>query len=80
MTEQLRAVDHDMHRAAVEAGYAPLTDYVATTTPEVDLLKQVADIVRQAQVEFQGGHAIAGRLEITAAQRLLDRAYRGEGA
>jgi hypothetical protein len=46
--------------------------------PEVCLLKQVAEIVRQAQVEFRGGFATAGRLEISAAQRLLDRAYRGE--
>lgn len=45
---------------------------------EVALLTQVAEIVRQAQVEFQGGFATAGRLEISAAQRLLDRAYRGE--
>jgi hypothetical protein len=45
---------------------------------EVDLLTQVAEIVRQAKTEFEGGFKTAGRLEISAAQRLLDRAYRGE--
>jgi len=45
---------------------------------EVDLLKQVADIVRQAEREYQGGHPIAGRLEIVQAKRVLDRAFHGE--
>jgi hypothetical protein len=45
---------------------------------EVALLTEVAGIIRQAQVEFQGGFKTAARLEISAAQRLLDRAYRGE--
>jgi hypothetical protein len=45
---------------------------------EVDLLTQVAEIVRQAKTEFEGGFKTAGRLEISAAQRLLDRAFRGE--
>jgi hypothetical protein len=44
---------------------------------EVDLLTQVAEIVRQAKTEFEGGFVTAGRLEISAAQRLLDRAFRG---
>lgn len=45
--------------------------------PEVDLLTQVAAIVRQAKIEFEGGFNTAGRLEVLHAQRLLDRAYRG---
>ena len=70
MTEQLRSVDTD---------YA--ADLAARITPhqmQIDLLTQVAEIVRQARVEFQGGYAVAGRLEITQAQRLLDRAFHGE--
>lgn len=47
---------------------------------EVDLLTQVADIVRQARTEFEGGFAVAGRLEIIHAQRLLDRAFHGDVA
>lgn len=46
---------------------------------ETDLLTQVSDIIRQAKIEFEGGFMTAGRLEIAHAQRLLDRAYRGEG-
>ncbi len=45
---------------------------------EVDLLTQVAEIVRQAKTEFEGGFNVAGRLEIIHAQRLLDRVYHGE--
>lgn len=45
---------------------------------EVALLTQVAEIVRQARVEFEGGYVTAGRLEIVHAQRLLDRAFHGE--
>ncbi len=70
MTEQLRSVDTD---------YA--ADLAARITPhqmQIDLLTQVAEIVRQARVEFQGGYGVAGRLEITHAQRLLDRAFHGE--
>ena len=47
-------------------------------TPEVALLTQVAEIVRQAKIEFEGGFKTAGRLEISHAQRLLDRAFHGE--
>lgn len=70
MTEQLRSVDTD---------YA--ADLAARPNPhqaQIDLLTQVADIIRQARTEFQGGYAVAGRLEITQAQRLLDRAFHGE--
>lgn len=45
---------------------------------EVALLTQVAEIIRQAKVEFEGGFNVAGRLEIVHAQRLLDRAFHGE--
>jgi hypothetical protein len=45
---------------------------------EVALLTQVAEIVRQAKIEFEGGFMTAGRLEISHAQRLLDRAFHGE--
>ena len=70
MTEQLRPVDTD---------YA--ADLAARIKPhqmQVDLLTQVADITRQAQTEFAGGFNVAARLEITQAQRLLDRAFHGE--
>lgn len=93
MTEQLRPVDgRQEHRAAVEAGYASLPEYVAVeaggcappilvakhAAPEIDLLTQVSEIVRQAKIEFEGGFHTAGRLEITHAQQLLDRAFHGE--
>jgi len=86
MDEQPRPVETDraMDRATTEAGYAPLPDYVArnsepdTSCGEIDLLTQVAAIIRQAQVEFRGGFNVAGRLEIIHAQRLLDRAFHGE--
>lgn len=45
---------------------------------EIDLLAQVADIVRQAKTEYAADCPIAGRLEITKAQRLLDHAFHGE--
>ena len=45
---------------------------------ELDLLTQVAEIVRQARQEFAANCPTAARLEILQAQRLLDRAYSGE--
>lgn len=47
---------------------------------EIDLLTEVAGIIRQAQVEFEGGFNTAARLEIVQAQRLLDRCFHGEVA
>jgi len=45
---------------------------------EIDLLNQVAEIVRQAKAEYEADCPTAARLEILQAQRLLDRAYSGE--
>lgn len=42
------------------------------------LLREVGDIIRKAQAEYAGGFEVAGRLEITHAQRLLDRVFHGE--
>ena len=45
---------------------------------EIDLLTEVAGIIRKAQTEYLGDFKTAARLEISAAQRLLDRVFRGE--
>jgi hypothetical protein len=75
MTEQLRPVDGQMNATDYAADLAAR---IQPYQPQIDLLTQVADTVRQAAVEFQGGYAVAARLEITQAQRLLDRAFHGE--
>lgn len=45
---------------------------------EIDLLTEVADIVRQAIAEYRADCTIAGRLEVAKASRLLDRTFHGE--
>lgn len=45
---------------------------------ELDLLTEVAEIVRQAKAEYLVDCPTAARLEIVHAQRLLDRAFHGE--
>jgi hypothetical protein len=56
----------------------PCAEIVARHQPEIDLLTQVAECVREALAEYRADCAVAGRLEITKAQRLLDRAFHGE--
>ncbi len=47
-------------------------------TPEIDLLTEVADIVRRAISEYRADCPVAGRLEVSRAARKLDRVFHGE--
>ena len=47
---------------------------------EIDLLTEVADIVRQAIAEYRADCTIAGRQEVRAAIRKLDLVQHGEAA
>lgn len=93
MTEQLRPVD-GRQDACTKCGYRSGDDWSQCggscpmpgsphfnqhlISAETALLREVGDIIRKAQAEYAGGFEIAGRLEITHAQRLLDRVFHGE--
>jgi len=58
-----------------------MDDQLRPTQPhahEIDLLTEVADIVRQAKAEYAANCPIAARLEVVKGSRLLDRVLHGE--